>query len=68
MRNGLETRNAGCENGSKFQKDKSDASPKKLSVKDTILIFYILPLRLWVEFIAKIRIQFFYRGKLMYIL
>ena len=29
----------GCENGSKHRRVKSDASPEKLSVKDTILIF-----------------------------
>ena len=40
---GLETRNAGCENGSKRRRVKFDASSKKLSVKDTILIFYIYP-------------------------
>ena len=40
MRCGLETRKAGCENGSKCRKVKYDASLKKLSVKDTVLIFY----------------------------
>ena len=45
MMHGLETRNAGYENGSKCRRVKSDASSKKLSVKDTILIFYISCLR-----------------------
>ena len=39
MRRGLKTRSAGCENGFKSRRVKSDASSKKLSVKDTVLIF-----------------------------
>ena len=59
----LETRNMGCENGSKRRRVKYDASPKKLPVKDIVLIFlYILPSWLRVVFIMKSRIQFFYRG------
>ena len=42
MRRGLKTQNAGCENGSKCRKVKYDASPEKLSVKDTILLFYYI--------------------------
>ena len=45
---GLETRNAGRENGSKSRRVKSDASPKKLLVKDTVLVFCIYP-----AFVAK---------------
>ena len=36
---GLETWNTGCENDSKCRRVKSDASLKKLSIKDTILVF-----------------------------
>ena len=65
---GLETRNAGFENCLKRQKVKSDASSKEVVSKRHYSYFlYILPSRLRVVLIMQGRIQFFYGGKLTYI-